>query len=86
MRLARVLLCVPVVVPASQQDTPVLNPIYPPLVTGSLELGDTVVPMYVDQSRDALDDNQTVIGGLTKVCSPAPSAVKVAARFRICDT
>lgn len=33
------------------------------LSTGSLELGDTVVPMYVDQSRDALDDNQTVSAG-----------------------
>ncbi len=27
---------------------------------GALSLGDTVAPMYVDQSRDALDDNKTV--------------------------
>ncbi len=27
---------------------------------GGLELGETVVPMYVDQSRDALDPNKTV--------------------------
>jgi hypothetical protein len=30
---------------------------------GQLDLGDTVVPMYVDQSRDALDPNKTVRGG-----------------------
>jgi hypothetical protein len=27
---------------------------------GELEIGDTVVPMYVDQSRDSLDPNKTV--------------------------
>jgi ATPase subunit of ABC transporter with duplicated ATPase domains len=27
---------------------------------GSLEVGDTVVPMYVDQSRDALDPDKSV--------------------------
>lgn len=27
---------------------------------GQLEVGDTVVPMYVDQSRDALDPDKTV--------------------------
>jgi hypothetical protein len=32
---------------------------------GVLELGDTVVPMYVDQSRDELDASKTVglLGG-----------------------
>ena len=30
---------------------------------GALELGETVVPMYVDQSRDALDPNKTVSKG-----------------------
>jgi hypothetical protein len=30
---------------------------------GQLDLGDTVVPMYVDQSRDALDPNKTVSEG-----------------------
>ena len=28
--------------------------------SGTIELGDTVVPMYVDQARDALDANKTV--------------------------
>ena len=32
---------------------------------GQLQLGDTVVPMYVDQSRDALDPNKTVRGAET---------------------
>lgn len=27
---------------------------------GTLELGETVVPMYVDQSREALDPNKAV--------------------------
>jgi ATPase subunit of ABC transporter with duplicated ATPase domains len=27
---------------------------------GNMEKGETVVPMYVDQSRDALDPNKTV--------------------------
>lgn len=31
-------------------------------VQGELVLGDTVVPMYVDQSRDALDGEKTVRG------------------------
>lgn len=31
-----------------------------PGFAGELELGDTVVPMYVDQSRDELDANKTV--------------------------
>lgn len=34
---------------------------------GQLELGDTVVPMYVDQSRDALDPNKTVSQRLLRV-------------------
>lgn len=41
-------------------DGPYKSDMYTPCLAGSLELGDTVVPMYVDQSRDALDDNQTV--------------------------
>lgn len=28
--------------------------------SGTIEIGDTVVPMYVDQSRDALDADKTV--------------------------
>lgn len=35
---------------------------------GQLALGDTVVPMYVDQSRDALDPNKTVRSGW-RVCT-----------------
>eukprot|EP00967_Tisochrysis_lutea_P075562 scaffold101863_cov21-Tisochrysis_lutea.AAC.1 len=31
-----------------------------PCFQGELEIGETVVPMYVDQSRDALDPNRTV--------------------------
>lgn len=31
---------------------------------GQLEIGETVSPMYVDQSRDALDPNKTVRGDL----------------------
>jgi ATPase subunit of ABC transporter with duplicated ATPase domains len=30
---------------------------------GRLELGETVVPMWVDQSREALDADKTVRGG-----------------------
>jgi energy-coupling factor transporter ATP-binding protein EcfA2 len=34
---------------------------------GSLDVGDTVVPMYVDQSRDALDPDKSVRHGLVLV-------------------
>jgi len=39
-------------------------------VQGELEIGETVVPMYVDQSRDVLDPNKTVsVVGLLPACS-----------------
>lgn len=38
---------------------------------GELVLGETVVPMYVDQSRDALDDEKTVY---QEICDGGSSA------------
>lgn len=35
---------------------------------GSVELGDTVVPMWVDQSRESLDSNKTVSCTLKLAC------------------
>ena len=50
---------------------------------GTIELGDTVVPMYVDQARDALDANKTVrsAGCLSWSVSVAVGVVVCAARI-----
>jgi ATPase subunit of ABC transporter with duplicated ATPase domains len=42
---------------------------------GELTVGDTVVPMYVDQSRDELQSEKTVGRALDHAWSPIPSSL-----------
>lgn len=47
---------------------------------GELVIGQTVVPMYVDQSREGLDNDRTVSGPPPPVCLQVPPTCMPACR------